>query len=229
MLNKKEVIAIIPARGGSKGIARKNLCLLDRKPLIAHTILDAKESKIVDRVYVSTEDPEIASVSSYYGAEVIVRPRKLAGDRTTSEAVLLHALEKIKKSGISPNLIVFLQCTSPIRTAEDIDKAILTLNRKAVDSLLSVSPSHRFIWEKGKNRVRSLNYDYRDRSRRQDMPPQYLENGSIYIFKPWILEKFNNRLGGKITLFEMSHWSSFEIDTIEDFKICDWIMKQKLI
>ncbi len=221
-------IAIIPARGGSKGVPRKNVRPLADKPLIAHSILDAKESKFTDKVYVSTDNLEIAEVSRKYGAEIIHRPEELAGDTASSESALIHALSEIEKTGISPDLIVFLQCTSPIRTGTDIDNAIAKLKAENADSLLSVSPSHRFLWEEVDGVAKSINYDYRHRLRRQDMQPQYVENGSIYIFKPWVLKKFGNRLGGKISLFVMSETASWEIDSAPDFEIAESLMNKQV-
>lgn len=222
------IITIIPARGGSKGIPGKNIRPLARLPLIAHSILDAKESKLVDRVYVSTDDPEIAEVSSKYGAEIIDRPIEIAGDTASSESALLHALTEIEQSGIQPELIVFLQCTSPLRTGLDLDRAIEQLRAEQSDSLLSVTPTHRFLWEQVDGIARSINYDYRNRQRRQDMNPQFMENGSIYIFKPWVLRELGNRLGGKISLFVMREDQSGEIDSIADFESIEFLLTQQL-
>jgi N-acylneuraminate cytidylyltransferase len=218
-------VAIIPARGGSKGVPRKNIRHLANHPLIAHSILDAKEASLVDRVYVSTDDPEIAAIAKSYQAEIVNRPPELAGDTASSESALIHAISEIEKTGIVPELIVFLQCTSPIRTGTDIDSAIAKLQAENADSLLSVSPSHRFLWKEVKGAAESINYDYRFRPRRQDMEPQYVENGSIYIFKPWVLKEFGNRLGGKIALFAMSEAASWEIDSILDFEIAEFLLK----
>lgn len=220
------VVAIIPARGGSKGVFRKNIRLLAGKPLIAHSILDAKEAKLIDKVYVSTDAPEIAEVSRKYGAEAIYRPDELATDTATSESALAHALSEIEKTGVFPDLVVFLQCTSPIRTGADIDGAIRQLKAENADSLLSVSPSHKFIWEEVNGIAKSVNYDYRHRQRRQDMKPQYVENGSIYIFKPWVLKNLGNRLGGKIAMFLMNEVASWEIDSITDFKTVDLLLSK---
>lgn len=220
MAQSIQAIAIIPARGGSKGVPRKNVRSLAGKPLIAHTILDAREASLVSSVYVSTDDPEIAQVSQAYGAQVIHRPPELANDTASSESALLHALETIE---LSLDLIVFLQCTSPIRTGADIDRAILQLQAQNADSLLSVSPSHRFLWEEAQETAKSINYDYRNRPRRQDMKPQYVENGSIYVFKPWVLQE-ENRLGGKIALFPMSESAAWEIDSLIDFEIVELLL-----
>ncbi|ACK64392.1 N-acylneuraminate cytidylyltransferase [Rippkaea orientalis PCC 8801] len=217
-------IAIIPARGGSKGVPRKNVRLLAGQPLIAYSILDCLEAQLVDEVYVSTDDPEIASISQGYGAKIIHRPLELAGDTASSESALFHGLKELETEGITPELIVFLQCTSPIRTGAEIDQAIEKLQAKDADSLLSVSPSHRFLWQEVDGLAQSINYDYRQRPRRQDMQPQYLENGSIYIFKPWVIKALGNRLGGKIVLFEMGEAAAWEIDSLTDFTIIESLL-----
>ncbi len=222
------IITIIPARGGSKGLPGKNIRNLADLPLIAHSIMSAKEAKLVDKVYVSTDDHEIAEIAKDYGAEIIDRPEQLANDTASSESALIHAVEQIEAKDIDINLVVFLQCTSPIRTAEDIDNAIKKVTTENADSLLSVSPNHRFLWQEVDDVVQSINYDYRRRLRRQDMQPQYVENGSIYIFKPWVLKELNNRLGGKISLFPMSEAASWEIDSLLDFEIAESLLKKQV-
>ncbi len=217
-------IAIIPARGGSKGVPRKNIRLLAGKPLIAHSIEDAQESNLVDQVYVSTDDHEIATIAAEYGANIIERPAELAHDTASSESALIHSLQTLEQQNINPDLLVFLQCTSPIRTGVEIDQAIAKLKAEQADSLLSVSPSHRFLWEEVDGVAKSINYDYRHRPRRQDMNPQYVENGSIYVFKPWVLKENQNRLGGKIALYVMSEMAAVEIDSEDDFKMIDFLM-----
>ncbi|UAJ72577.1 acylneuraminate cytidylyltransferase family protein [Synechocystis sp. PCC 7339] len=223
-----EIISIIPARGGSKGIPGKNIRPLVGKPLIVHSILDCRESRLVNQTLVTTDDPQIAAVARDYGAQIIDRPAELASDTASSEVALLHALLEIEKQGVEPELIVFLQCTSPLRTGQDIDWAIAQFREEGADSLLSVSPSHRFLWQKVDGQAQSINYDYCDRQRRQDMNPQYMENGSIYIFKPWVLKELNNRLGGKISLFIMPEEQSYEIDSLADLKHVEILMTQKL-
>lgn len=221
-------IAIIPARGGSKGLPGKNIRNLANLPLIAHSIMSAREANMVDKVYVSTDDRKIAEIAQDYGAEVIDRPEELANDTASSESALIHAVEQIEATGIELNLVVFLQCTSPIRTEEDIDNAIKKVTTEGADSLLSVSPNHRFLWQEVDDVAQSINYDYRRRLRRQDMQPQYVENGSIYIFKPWVLKELNNRLGGKICLFPMSEAASWEIDSLLDFEIAESLLKKQV-
>jgi N-acylneuraminate cytidylyltransferase len=220
-------ITIIPARGGSKGVPRKNIRPLAGHPLIAHSIQDALEAKRVDQVYVSTDDQEIADISEQYGAKIIYRPAELANDAASSEAALIHAVGEIEKQEPAIDNIVFLQCTSPIRTGTDIDRALEKLKAQQADSLLSVSPSHRFLWEEQAGEAHPINYDYRERPRRQDMSPQYVENGSIYIFKPWVLKQENNRLAGKIALYVMSEEAALEIDSLTDFKVIEALVSEQ--
>lgn len=135
---------------------------------------------------------------------------------------------KLKK-GISPELIIFLQCTSPIRSGQDIDCAIEKLQAENADSLLSVTLSHRFLWQEVDGTAKSINYDYSHRPRRQDMKSQYVENGSIYIFKPWVLKELGNRLGGKISLFPMMEAASWDIDSVLDFEVAEFLVKKQVV
>ena len=215
------ILAIIPARGGSKGVPRKNIRSVGGKPLIAHTILQAKQAAQVDRVIVSTDDAEIGQVASEYGAEVVQRPDELSSDTATSESALCHVLETIEEE---PELVVFLQCTSPIREPNDIDNAIDTLRREQADSLLSVVETHHWVWRIENGQPTSFNFDYTNRPRRQDRPAEFDENGSIYIFKPAVLHKYNNRLGGKMALYPMAPNSVIDIDTPDDLKRCEQVM-----
>jgi N-acylneuraminate cytidylyltransferase len=220
-------VAIIPARGGSKGIKGKNLKPFKGRPLIVHSIQHALQATTVDAVYVTTDDDDIATVSRDAGARVIERPSELAGDSATSESALLHALAQIRAGHLEPepvSLIVFLQATSPLRTPQDIDAAVAEMARSGADSVVSVSPSHRFLWTRNSaGEAEALNYDWRARPRRQDMSPQFVENGSIYLVTPKILEAQNNRLGGRIALHVMDERAALELDTE-----ADWVMLEAL-
>jgi CMP-N,N'-diacetyllegionaminic acid synthase len=223
-----EVLAIIPARGGSKGLPRKNIRLIAGEPLIAHTIEQAISARTVGRTTVSTDDEEIAEVAKYYGAEVVMRPTELASDTAASESALVHVLDFLhQQEGYEPDLVVFLQCTSPVRNWGAIDKAVELLVEKNADSLVSVTPWHGFIWQEERGVGRSVNFDPHHRPRRQDLPEEYRENGSIFVFKPWVLRTYQNRLGGKIVLYPMDYWSAFEADTEDDFALCEWILKSR--
>jgi len=220
------ICSVIPARGGSKGIPRKNILPFAQKPLLSYSIQQSQESSQVDRTIVSTDDQEIAIISKSYGAEVIMRPADISGDTASSESALLHALDYLKETeNYEPDLVVFLQCTSPLRAKDDIDNAIAQFQAEDADSLISVSPSHAFLWEKIDGVAQSINYDYRDRPRRQDMNPQFRENGSIFIFKPWVLREYNNRLGGKISLYVMDEFC-IDIDSMIDFEIAELLLKR---
>lgn len=222
------IFAIIPARGGSKRLPRKNLLPLAGKPLIAYTIEHALQSQLVSRVIVSTDDDDIADTSRQYGAEVLMRPAELSEDISSSESALQHAVNHYEtKERIVPDVVVFLQCTSPLRDDDDIDKAITTFQANEADSLFSAFKFNKFLWEIVDGRARSINYDYKRRSREQDCPVQFQENGSIYVFKPWVLQECNNRLGGKIALSEMSYLNSFQIDESDDIFLCESILENK--
>ena len=226
----KKIITIIPARGGSKGIPNKNIIDIAGKPLIGWSIEQSKKTKLISDTYVSTNDNEIAEVAKKYSAEIIWRPDELCMDDSTSESAFIHALTYLKEQKqMVPDYIVFLQATSPLRNSEDINNAILKLISDDADSLFSGSKFDDFLfWETDKNKLRSINYEYQNRGRRQDRLPQFVENGSIYIFKPDIILKNNNRLGGVISIFEMDFWQTWEIDTIEDIELIEYYIRKKL-
>ena len=218
--------SVIPARGGSKGIPRKNIMDFCGKPLLAWSIEQAKASILATDVYVSTEDNEIAAVARKYGAYVIDRPQDLATDDSTSEEALIHALGHIG----DVDALVFLQATSPLRLHGDIDNAISKFTFDMADSLFSMSIlSDYCIWREGADGVESVNFDWRDRARRQNREPSYLENGSIFVVKPEILVTTDNRLGGKISMFEMQPWQSFEIDEPADVEIVEHYFRKHVL
>jgi len=226
-----KILAIIPARGGSKGIPRKNLFPLLGKPLIQYTIEQALYSNLVNRVVVSTDDERVEMVARQLNAEVIKRPPELASDTASTESALIHALDYLdEKEHYVPDYVVLLQCTSPIREKQDIDNAINRIFQTNADSLLSVVPCYRFLWKENQNdgTAASINYDYSRRPRRQDMENQLMENGSIYVTKNWVLRKLKNRLGGKIVTYKMDFWSSFEIDNINDLYLCEWVIQRMM-
>lgn len=222
---RPEVIAIIPARGGSERIPRKNLVPICGRPLIVHSIEHARAAKSVGRVYVSTDDDDIATVSREAGAEVIRRPQHLSTAEASSESALLDALDQHNAAGLpDPDLIVFLQCTSPVRRPDDIDCAIETLLAAEADSLFSACENKNFIWVERGGTLASVNYDFRHRRREQELERQFRENGSIYVFKPALLRAEGNRLGGKIAVFEMDYWSSFQVDSADDVALVQWVL-----
>ncbi len=222
-------VAIIPARGGSKGLKNKNIHPVAGKPLLAWTVLQALASTSIDRVFVTTEDQAIANVASEYGAEVIIRPPELSGDKATSESAILHAVGVVEQDYHLPvETIVFLQATSPLRKPGDIDRAVEIFLRDGADSLISVTKADDLtIWESKEGEWTSLNFDYRNRGMRQDRPSQFIENGSIYIFKPETLTLFGNRIGDKLSAYEMEFWQTWEIDTIEEIDLIEYYFNKK--
>jgi len=222
-------VVIIPARGGSKGLKNKNIYPVAGKPLLAWTILQAHSSKRIDRVFVSTDNPEIAAVARAYGAEVIERPQELSGDKASSESAVLHAVGVIEADyALSISTIVFLQATSPLRKSGDIDRAVELFERDGADSLISVTRADDLtIWESREGRWSSLNFDYHNRGMRQDRPAQFIENGSIYIFTPETLKTFNNRIGARLSAYEMEFWQTWEIDTIEEIDLIEFYLYKK--
>lgn len=220
-----DILAIIPARGGSKAIPRKNVQIVGGKPLIAHSIEHAKQSASITRIVVSTDDAEIASISREYGAEVIARPAEISGDTATSETALVHVLDTLEQTEkYVPELVAFLQCTSPVRHPNDIERAIITFRRENADSLLAAIPFQVFMWHEVDGEIKAMDYDPRQRPRRQDRNPQWIENGSFYLFKPSVLREFKSRLGGKIALHELDEWCSLDINGPRDLKMAEWLL-----
>lgn len=230
-MKNENIIAIIPARGGSKGIPGKNIMSFAGKPLLAWSIRQAKESKYIRDVFVTSDNNDILNVADKYEARLIKRPKILAGDKAATEDALLHALDTIESSGEPrADLVVFLQATSPLRTSEDIDQAIDFMRKKKGDSLFSAALLEDYcLWKQRGSQPVSFNYDYKKRGRRQEREKLFLENGSIYIFRPDILRRYHNRLGGKILIYLMEYWKSYEIDQWGDIPICEYFMKNKIL
>ena len=221
-----KTIAIIPARGGSKGIYRKNVRQCAGKPLIMHTLLHAKQTPGLDRIIVTTDDSEIDAISKQVGVEVIRRPKEISGDTATSESALRHVLDHLQEADdYEPDLVVFLQATSPLRKPQDIQNAIETLQREHADSLFSASRVHGFVWRSTDDTLSAVTYDPTQRMRRQEFVETiWEENGSIYIFKPKVLKTHNNRLGGKIAVYPMGSLDSFQVDEPDDLQLIETII-----
>jgi len=224
------VSAIILARGGSKGIPNKNIIDFCGKPLIAWTIEQCLSSKHISEVWVSSDSQKILEVVKEYGAKTIKRPDDISGDFATSESAWLHAIEFIERDG-DIDFVLAPQITSPLREAQDIDNAIELFQSEKYDSMFSSSIAEDlFFWKEDKrHELQSVNYDYLNRQRRQDIQEQIIENGSFYIFKSEIIKKYNNRFGGKIGHSKMEFWKMFEIDNLEDIRMCSALMREFLI
>lgn len=220
-----KILSIIPARGGSKGIPLKNLIMIGKKPLIYYTISASLKSKI-NRTIVSTDNLEISKVAKKYGAEVMIRPKKLANDKSQIEPVMKQILEYLyKNENYIPDLVVLLQNTSPLRNSKHIDDSISFLKKNKLDSVLSGYVSHSLIWQV-KNKIGTPNnYDPLKRQNRQDMKNQFVENGAIYITKNNLFNKTHCRISGKTGVFEMSEELSLQIDSKHDVLFAEQILK----
>ena len=224
--------AIIPARGGSKAVPRKNVIEFCGHPLIAWTIAAARSAKNIEAVFVSTDADEIASTAERYGANVIWRPEALASDSASSESALVHACDQIKlQNGTDPETIFFLQATSPLRRAGELDAAFEKFKTNQLDSLFcAAEPEDQLVWLKRRDgRLESVNYDFHNRKPRQDSSGHeilYIETGAFYITKTELLRSTGNRLGGKFDVWAVPHWQCFEIDSYEGLELCKHLMQR---
>ncbi len=229
MYRGKSVLCIIPARAGSKGLPGKNIKNLHGKPLIAYTIEQAKNSKYIDRVIVSTESLDIADISRKYGAEVpFRRPAKLATDKSNIMDVLIHAIAWMKKKERADfDIVVLLHVTSPLRTSKDIDKCIEILVKKQADNVFSVTEAHRNpyfnmveINKDGKvglvKKGRFIN--------RQAIPKVFDMNASIYVWWKDILMKKKSSFLKNSRIYVMPKEKSVDIDDYLDFKIAEMFL-----
>jgi len=222
------ILAIIPARGKSKGIPQKNLQIVAGHPLVAWSIKAAKASAYINRIIVSTDDHSIAETALAYGAEVVKRPDEISGDEATSESALLHVLDTLQAiEGYRPDLIVFLQCTSPLTMTEDIDHCIAKLRSENADTATTVTHFHYFLWrETSDGNAEGINHNKSIRERRQDRSPQYIETGAVYVMKTEGFLKYKHRFFGKTILSIMPPARVLEIDNPSDLLIADTRLKE---
>lgn len=233
MIGSYHVTALIPARGGSKRLPRKNVKLLSGKPLIAWTIEAAQNSKYIDTVVVSTDDAEIKDISEEFGAIVpFLRPESLSNDTASSFDVIQHAIQFLKIEGEN-NLIVLLQPTSPLRTVEELDLALEFFMRKKAKGVVSISEcEHSPLWANVLPKDDSMAHFIRTEvlgKRSQDLEKFYRLNGSIYIYQTQELIKNNQFFyHDNVYGFETRLSTSVDIDTELDFLIAETIMKHEL-
>ena len=221
-------LAIIPARGGSKGIPGKNLKPVGGVPLIVHTIRAAKGAQRVARVVVSTDSPEIAAVARSQGAEVVARPAEISGDRASSEVALLHVLEELQRTeGYRPDGIVFLQCTSPLTAAADIDGTVDALVSRGADTALAVAPAHHFLWRRDtQGAAVGVNHDKNVRLLRQQRTPEFIETGAVYVMKTAGFLAARHRFFGQTAFHVTPRNRCLEIDEPDDLLMAEAILRQ---
>ena len=210
-------LALIPARGGSKGIPGKNLQSVGGVPLIGRTVAAAKASTRVGRVVVSTDDEAIATAAQDYGAEVVRRPAAIASDTASSESALLHALDTLEQQSSLPKQLVFLQCTSPFTHGYQIDRVLAALDTPGINSSFAVAPWHGFLWRADGE---GINHDpHQPRRRRQDLEPAFLETGAIYAMTTAAFRTSGSRFCPPWQPVVIDD-SGPEIDTPSDLELC---------
>jgi len=230
LLNKK-ILAIIPARGGSKGIPGKNIFPLAGKPLLAWTIEAALESKSINKVIVSSDDEKILQVASKFGAEPIKRPKSIAGDKSPFNLLIFHALDYLKKKdGYVPDVLVYLQPTSPLRNGEDINRALSLLNDKTGSVISVYEVDNKFLKSfliDKKGFMKGVSNNQFPFMNRQDLPKIFMPNGAIYVVQRKFFLKTGKLFSNKTTPLIMDAQKSLDIDSIEDMKNAEKILKAK--
>ena len=229
--SRPDILAIIPARGGSKGVPRKNIRALAGRPLMAYTIEHALHARQVTRTVVSTDDAEIADIARRYGAEVIRRPLELAQDDTPSLPVLRHVIGQLADAEqFHPDIIVVLQPTSPLRTVADIETAIEMLVEKECGSVVSVCEvEHPLEWMYTLNegRLESVIKGDEKIARRQDASRVYRLNGAVYVTSKHVIMKENRVLGRDTRAYIMPSDRSVDIDSELDFALAELLVSQR--
>ena len=226
-MKKNNFYIIIPARKNSKRIPNKNLIKILNSRLIEYTIHHAKLSKKKTNIFISSDDLRIKKLSDKYKVNFTLRSKKNSQDKSTTESAILETINQNKKKIIfnKNSHIVVLQCTSPIRSRKDIDKAIKHYIKNKLDSLFSGCENKNLFWGQSNKTLQPINYNMFKRKREQSMQKQFIENGSIYIFNLLKFLKYKNRLFGKIGIFLMNKITSIQIDDKEDVIICRKLLK----
>lgn len=222
-------IAFIPVRGGSKSIPLKNIKLINGKPLVYWTALAAYNASCVDKIVIATDSKEIKDTVlafNFNKLEVYNRDPQNAQDTSSTESVML---EYIKKAELNPkDNFILIQATSPLLKSEYIDKMFETLKNSDADSIFSAVREKQFHWIETQEGVKPINYDYKNRPRRQDFQGILAENGACYINSVENILKDNCRLSGKIIAFEMPAGTAYEIDEESDWIIVEELMKSNI-
>lgn len=225
----RQYLGLIPARGGSKGIPRKNVREMAGAPLIAHTIEAALDADQLDRTVVSTDDGEIARVARESDADVpFQRPAELATDDAATEPVIEHALTYLAETeDYDPDAVVLLQPTSPLRTSDDVDEAIDRYERENATSLVAVTPDHSNRWRRTEDGAERVTYSDGP-TRRQEREPEFVENGAIYVTDTERFLATGDIRIGHTALYEMTEAASVDVDTEFDLWLADQIASQWL-
>lgn len=218
-----EILAIIPARGGSKGIPGKNLRIVGGASLVARSVSIALNSKSVSRVVVSTDDDAIALEAERSGAEVCRRPAEISDDEAASEAALLHTLNIMKtEQNYEPDVTVFLQCTAPLTHSDDIDGTVRALLDNSADAAFAAVDFHQFLWTREEDGGwHGINHDQTVRQMRQDRPEEVLEAGAVYAMRTDSFLESGHRFCGELAVWKMPRSRFLEIDEPDELAIAE--------
>ncbi|MEV1077991.1 N-acylneuraminate cytidylyltransferase [Streptomyces sp. NPDC050211] len=213
----RRVLAVIPARGGSKGVPAKNLAPVGGVPLVARAVRECRAARLVTDVVVSTDDQAIAAAARQAGAEVVLRPAAIAGDTATSEAAVLHAMDAHEAlHGSAVDVVMLVQCTSPFIAREDVDGVAAAIVDNGADTAVTVAAFHGFIWRDGDEGAEDgghgVNHDKSFRPRRQDRPQDFLETGAAYAMDAAGFRKHQHRFFGRTELVRTDPARVLEID-----------------
>jgi CMP-N-acetylneuraminic acid synthetase len=224
--NKIKILAVIPARGGSKGVRKKNIRLLGGLPLLVYTLKTAEKlNDILTKVVVSTENKEIAEIARSYGSEVVNRPLTLAKDDTKSEPVLAHCLEFLENEGNCYDAVLLLSPTNPFRDPKFIREAVNLFSRKKFDAVIGLKPVYKYSYDiKNSGEAKPL---YKKRENRQSRKPIYIENGALYLSDAKLIRQ-GKIFGSKTGYVMMDELSSVNIDEPIDFLYAESIIKSGL-
>ncbi len=211
------VLAVIPARGGSKGVPGKNLAEVGGVSLVGRSVRACVTAGRVTHAVVSTDDEAIAAMARAAGAGVVTRPAAIAGDTATSETAVLHALDAFEaEHGVLVDVVLMVQCTSPFVTAEEIDEVAGAVLEGGADSALTAAPFHGFVWRPGGCGGNGVNHDKSVRPRRQDRPEELLETGTAYAMRADGFRKSGHRFFGRTELVRTDPARVLEIDDPAD-------------
>jgi YrbI family 3-deoxy-D-manno-octulosonate 8-phosphate phosphatase len=213
------VVAVIPARGGSKGVPGKNLRRVGSVSLVGRAVAACLAAEAIGEVYVSTDDLTIADQTRAAGGEVVDRPRDLAGDCATSESALLHALRVLDSPDRPVEVLAFVQCTSPFISPADLDAAVRTVLTGQADSVFSAVESHAFLWRPDGDSVLGVNHDASHRLRRQDRDSEYRETGAFYVFRAARFAQTGHRFFDRTRVVPVPSLTALEIDTEADLEV----------
>ena len=230
-MTTRNTLAVIPARGGSKGIFKKNISPLYGKPMLHWIIAEAKKSRHITQIIVSTDSDEIARIAKDCGARVMMQSEELSGDFKTSDSAVINVLYQLRENGEKlPETTVLLHCSSPLTLAQDIDGTVRLVSSGKCDSALSVTPVYKYFWKQDATtgEVVEDGHDRRIRQVRQERSPKYLETGAVYAMNTQGFLENKTRLFGHTDFYEMPFERFCDIDTQADLTVAEILIAAQI-